>query len=206
MELNVQTRLFEPFFTTKPVGKGTGLGLSTVYGILKQSSGHITFTSQPGHGTTFRMYLPRTDSVLPADLPSADLPAALEGRETVLLVEDDATVCDFIRAVLISHGYTVFSPKRPQDAEALFEEKGGRIDLLLSDVIMPDVSGAELAKRLAARNPQMKILFMSGYIGDDIVRQGIQETDVPFLQKPFAPMTLARRVQEVLDASRVRES
>ncbi len=206
MALNVQTRLFEPFFTTKPVGKGTGLGLSTVYGILKQLNGHITFTSQPGRGTTFRMYLPRTDSVLPADVPSAELPATLEGGETVLLVEDDATVCEFIRAVLISRGYTVVCPKKPQDAEALFEEKGGRIDLLLSDVVMPDISGAELAKRLAAKNPHMKILFMSGYIGDDIVRQGVQEIDVPFLQKPFAPLTLARTVREILDGSRVRES
>ena len=206
MDLRVQTRLFEPFFTTKPVGRGTGLGLSTVYGILKQSNGHITFTSQPGHGTTFRMYLPRTDSAVLADLPPAKISAALDGSETVLLVEDDASVCDFIRAVLISHGYTVLTPSQPKDAEALFEEKGGRIDLLLSDVVMPETSGAELAKRLSAKNPRMKILFMSGYIGDDIVRQGIQQTDVPFLQKPFAPLTLARRVREILDGSKVRES
>jgi PAS domain S-box-containing protein len=206
MDLNVQTRLFEPFFTTKPAGKGTGLGLSTVYGILKQSNGHITFTSQPGHGTTFRVYLPRTDSTLLADLPSPERPTTLEGTETVLLVEDDATVCEFVRAVLVSHGYTVLCPKRPQDAEILFDEKGGCIDLLLSDVIMPDISGAELARRLVAKNPHIKILFMSGYIGDDIVRQGIQEKDVPFLQKPFAPIALARRVREVLDGTRVRET
>jgi PAS domain S-box-containing protein len=206
MEVHVQTRLFEPFFTTKPAGKGTGLGLSTVYGILKQSKGHITFTSQPGHGTTFRMYLPRAESDLPAELPSAERIAELDGSETVLLVEDDATVCEFVRAVLHSHGYTVLTPKRPRDAEELFEEKGGRIDLLLSDVIMPDISGAELAKRLAAKNPRMKILFMSGYIGDDIVRQRIQEKDVPFLQKPFAPMILARKVREILDGTRVREA
>ena len=205
MDMHVQTRLFEPFFTTKPAGKGTGLGLSTVYGILKQSNGHIAFTSQPGHGTTFRMYLPRAESDLPAALPSAERPAELDGSETVLLVEDDATVCEFVRAVLHSHGYTVLTPKRPSDAEELFLEKDGRIDLLLSDVIMPDISGAELAKRLALKNPRMKILFMSGYIGDDIVRQGIQEKDVPFLQKPFAPMILARKVREILDGTRVRE-
>ena len=205
MDLKVQTRLFEPFFTTKPVGKGTGLGLSTVYGILKQANGHIAFTSQPGHGTTFRMYLPRIDSAVPADLPAADLPAALDGNETVLLVEDDASVCDFIRAVLTSHGYAVLTPIRPKDAEALFEEKGGQIDLLLSDVVMPETSGAELAKRLSAKNPRMKVLFMSGYIGDDIVRLGIQQTEVPFLQKPFAPLTLVRRIREILDGSRVRE-
>jgi two-component system, cell cycle sensor histidine kinase and response regulator CckA len=150
--------------------------------------------------------LPRAESDLPAELPSAERTAELDGNETVLLVEDDATVCEFVRAVLHSHGYTVLTPKRPRDAEELFEEKGGRIDLLLSDVIMPDISGAELAKRLAAKNPRMKILFMSGYIGDDIVRQGIQEKDVPFLQKPFAPMILARKVREILDGTRVRET
>jgi len=206
MDMHVQTRLFEPFFTTKPAGKGTGLGLSTVYGILKQSNGHIAFTSQPGHGTTFRMYLPRAESDLPADLPPAERPTELDGSETVLLVEDDATVCEFVRAVLHSHGYTVLTPKRPRNAEELFLEKGGRIDLLLSDVIMPDISGAELAKRLSTKNPRMKILFMSGYIGDDILRQGIQEKDVSFLQKPFAPVTLARKVREILDGTRVGET
>ena len=203
MDLNVQTRLFEPFFTTKPVGKGTGLGLSTVYGILKQSNGHISFTSQPGHGCTFRIYLPRADSARSEHLPSAEIPAHLEGSETVLLVEDDATVCDFIRAVLSSHGYRVLTPKRPKDAEALFDEHGGRIDLLLSDVVMPEISGAELAKRLTAKNPNIKVLFMSGYIGDDVLRQGIQEKEVPFLQKPFAPLTLAQKVREILDGSLV---
>ena len=203
MDLNVQTRLFEPFFTTKPVGKGTGLGLSTVYGILKQSNGHISFTSQPGHGTTFRIYLPRADSARSEHLPPAEIPAHLEGSETVLLVEDDATVCDFIRAVLSSHGYRVLTPKRPKDAEALFDEHGGRIDLLLSDVVMPEISGAELAKRLGARNPNVRVLFMSGYIGDDVLRQGIQEKEVAFLQKPFAPLTLARKVREILDGSSV---
>jgi two-component system, cell cycle sensor histidine kinase and response regulator CckA len=206
MDVNVQTRLFEPFFTTKPIGKGTGLGLSTVYGILKQSNGHISFTSQPGRGTTFRIYLPRTDSAQPVSLPSFRTPASLNGKETVLLVEDDASVCDFIHAVLASHGYRVLTPKRPQDAELVFEENGGQVDLLLTDVIMPEISGAELAKRLSARNRQMKILFMSGYIGDDVVRQGIQETDVPFLQKPFTPLALARRVREILNGSRVHES
>jgi len=206
MDLNIQTRLFEPFFTTKPVGKGTGLGLSTVYGILKQSNGHITFTSQPGSGTTFRIYLPRADTTQPAALASIEASTALDGTETVLLVEDDASVCDFIKAVLASHGYRVLVPRHPQEAEALFVEQGGRINLLLSDVVMPEISGAELGKRLAARNPEMKVLFMSGYIGDDVVRLGIQEADVPFLQKPFTPLTLARRVREVLDGTRVTES
>jgi len=206
MDLGVQTRLFEPFFTTKPAGKGTGLGLSTVYGILKQANGNITFTSQPGHGTSFRIYLPRTDSVQTASSQTAEEHEPLEGREKVLLVEDDAAVCDLIRAVLSSHGYTVVCPARPQDAELVFEKHEGNFDLLLSDVVMPEISGAELAKRLSAKNPRMKTLFMSGYIGDSIVREGIQEKAMGFLQKPFAPMTLAKKVREVLDETRVKES
>ncbi len=203
MSLNVQTRLFEPFFTTKPPGKGTGLGLSTVYGILKQAGGSITFTSQPGHGTTFRIFLPRTDSAPTAVVSPNDKDGSLDGKETVLLVEDDAAVCNLVRAVLTSHGYTVICPSRPQDAEQVFEQNGGRFDLLLSDVVMPEIGGAELAKKLCAKNPSLKVLFMSGYIGDSIVRQGIQEKEVGFLQKPFAPLTLAQKVRQVLDGSRV---
>ena len=206
MDVNVQTRLFEPFFTTKPAGKGTGLGLSTVYGILKQASGSITFTSQPGHGTTFRIYLPRTDSVQTTSDRTEERNTALNGNERVLLVEDDQAVCNLIRAVLSSHGYTVVCPERPQEAELAFEKHGGNFDLLLSDVVMPEISGTELAKRLSARNPRMKILFMSGYIGDAIVRQGIQEKEMGFLQKPFAPVTLAKKVREILDESRVKGS
>ena len=205
MSLSVQTRLFEPFFTTKPPGKGTGLGLSTVYGILKQAGGSIAFTSQPGHGTTFRVYLPRTDSVQPAAAAQNEKDGALDGKETVLLVEDDAAVCNLVRAVLSSRGYTVICPPRPQDAEQVFEQHGGRFDLLLSDVVMPEISGAELAKKLSAKNSAMKILFMSGYIGDAIVRQGILEKEVGFLQKPFAPNALAQKVRQILDGSKVSE-
>jgi PAS domain S-box-containing protein len=206
MDVNVQTRLFEPFFTTKPSGKGTGLGLSTVYGILKQANGNITFTSQPGHGTTFRIYLPRTDSVQTTLDRPAERNQALDGNERVLLVEDDMAVSNLIHAVLSSHGYKVVCPVRPQEAELEFEKHGGNFDLLLSDVVMPEISGTELAKRLSARNPRMKVLFMSGYIGDAIVRQGIQEKEMGFLQKPFAPVTLAQKVREVLDESRVKGS
>jgi PAS domain S-box-containing protein len=206
MDLRVQTHLFEPFFTTKPVGKGTGLGLSTVYGILKQANGQITFTSQPGSGTTFRIFLPRVDSEeLPA--PRADdRDAQLCGRETVLIVEDDPSVCELISTVLDSHGYKVLTAARPEEAERLFEGHGSSVDLLLSDVVMPEINGTELAKRLSAKNPNVKILFMSGYIGDAVVRLGIQEKDLAFLQKPFAPLTLMKKVREVLDGERVRES
>lgn len=204
MEMNVQARAFEPFFTTKAAGKGTGLGLSTVYGIVQQSNGHITFTSQPGHGTMFRVYLPRTDSAQSAELVPIAAVGSLDGNETVLLVEDDASVCELVRAVLNSHGYTVLSARDPQEAEALGEQHASRIGLLVSDVILPKMSGAELSTRLAMRNPNMKILFMSGYIDDSVVRQGIREKEVAFLQKPFSPLSLAKKVREVLDGQRVR--
>jgi PAS domain S-box-containing protein len=204
MGMDVQARVFEPFFTTKPAGKGTGLGLSTVYGIVQQANGHVTFTSQPGGGTTFRIYLPRIDSTRASGAETEVRGAALDGSETVLLVEDDASVCELVRAVLTSHGYTVLSARRPNEAEALCEKHRDRIDLLLSDVVMPEMSGAELAKRLTAHNSRMKILFMSGYIDDSLIRQGIQEKEVAFLQKPFSPQSLAKKVREVLGGLRVR--
>ena len=203
MGMEVQAQVFEPFFTTKPAGKGTGLGLSTVYGIVQQANGHVTFTSRPGDGTTFRIYLPRIDSALSTGaLPEAS-GAALDGPETVLLVEDDASVCELVRAVLSSHGYSVLSARRPHEAEILCEKNRGRIDLLLSDVVLPEMSGAELSKRLTPQNPRMKVLFMSGYIDDSLIRQGIREKDVAFLQKPFSPLSLAKKVREVLDSLRV---
>jgi PAS domain S-box-containing protein len=205
MDLSVQTRLFEPFFTTKPTGKGTGLGLSTVYGILKRAHGHITFTSQPGHGTSFRIFLPRIDTNLAAtaDLRPAD--ATLRGRERVLIVEDDATVCELVRSVLDAHGYSVLTAAQPDEAETLFAQPDGQdVDLMVSDVVMPGLSGTELASRLSRKNPRLKVLFMSGYIDDAIVRAGIEEKDVAFLQKPFTPVTLARKVREVLDGTRIR--
>jgi PAS domain S-box-containing protein len=206
MDVKVQTRVFEPFFTTKPTGKGTGLGLSTVYGIMRQANGHISFTSQPGCGTTFRIFLPRIDLTQPASPRSVEVDSASGGRETVLLVEDDYSVRELIRAILDSHGYTVIVAAGPRQAEELFDESGSHVNLLVSDVVLPDISGTELAKRLAAKNPRMKVLFMSGYIGDAIVRSGIQEQDVAFLQKPFAPITLVRKVREVLDGTRVGEA
>jgi PAS domain S-box-containing protein len=207
MDLSVQTRLFEPFFTTKPTGKGTGLGLSTVYGILKQANGHITFTSQPKHGTTFRIFLPRIDSSLPTAMRTPQTEESLRGRETLLIVEDDPSVCELVRSVLDSHGYTVITAALPREAEILLTRPDCRpVDLMVSDVVMPGLSGTELASRLTTRNPRMKVLFMSGYIDDAIVRAGIEEKEVAFLHKPFAPMTLVRKVREVLDGTRVSET
>jgi PAS domain S-box-containing protein len=207
MDLSVQTRLFEPFFTTKPTGKGTGLGLPTVYGILKQAHGHITFTSQPGHGTTFRIFLPRVDTTLPASSDSLRTEATLRGRERVLIVEDDPSVCELVRSVLDSHGYSVLTAAQPNEAETLFAQlEDQAVDLMVSDVVMPGLSGTELASRLTRKNPRMKVLFMSGYIDDAIVRAGIEEKDVAFLQKPFAPIALVRKVREVLDGTRIGDT
>jgi nitrogen-specific signal transduction histidine kinase/CheY-like chemotaxis protein len=203
MEPSVQAHIFEPFFTTKPKGKGTGLGLSTVYGIVEQAGGQITFTTAPGAGASFRILLPR----IPAQQPTKPL---LEGRtniyhgaETVLLVEDDAAVCELVRAVLTSHGYKVLTARHPEEAEKICARDSNGIELLLTDVIMPGMSGAELFQRVSLQKPRMKVLFMSGYIDDSLVRQGIQEKEVAFLQKPFSPLSLAKKVREVLDGLRV---
>jgi len=204
MDVQVQAHIFEPFFTTKPLGKGTGLGLSTVYGIVHQAKGYITFTSQPGAGTTFRVYLPRIDKPQqPLEIP-VEKELVLDGCEIILLVEDDASVCELIRAVLTSHGYSVLSARDPHEAEVLCIQNSGRVDLLLSDVILPKMSGADLSARLLAHNPRLKVLFMSGYIDDSVVRQEIQEKELAFLQKPFSPLSLAKKVREVLDGLRVR--
>lgn len=202
MDEEVQAHIFEPYFTTKPAGKGTGLGLSTVYGIVEQAGGSITFSSKPGEGTTFRIFLPRVDSQQ-APLAADPSQVAYPGVETVLLAEDEPAVCDLVRAILTSRGYTVLSAKLPKDAETLSEQHRGKIDLLLTDVIMPGMGGAELCKRIVARNPRIKVLFMSGYIDDSLVREGIQESESAYLQKPFTPLSLAKKVREVLDGAPV---
>ena len=200
----IQAHIFEPYFTTKPAGKGTGLGLSTVYGIVQQAGGYVTFTSKPGIGTTFSILLPRIGEAQ-TTVTSLDLSAtAYTGAETVLLAEDESAVCDLISAILTSRGYTVLSARLPQEAEGISETHQGKIDLLLTDVIMPGMSGAELAKRIGMRIPDIKVLFMSGYIDDSVVRQGISENETAFLQKPFTPVSLAKKVREVLDGAAVR--
>jgi PAS domain S-box-containing protein len=204
MDSQTQEHIFEPYFTTKPSGKGTGLGLSTVYGIVQQAGGYVAFTSKLRVGTTFRILLPRIDSdQTPRSSPVFSEPS-YSGQETVLLTEDEPAVCDLVRAILASRGYTVLSARLPQEAERISETHRGKIDLLLTDVIMPGMSGAELSKRIAARIPGIKVLFMSGYIDDSVVRQGISENESAFLQKPFTPLSLAKKVREVLDGAAVR--
>jgi two-component system, cell cycle sensor histidine kinase and response regulator CckA len=203
MAPEVQAHIFEPYFTTKPSGKGTGLGLSTVYGIVQQAGGYVTFSSAVGTGSAFRVFLPRIESTQAPTITPESSDTSYSGEETVLLAEDDPAVCDLVRAILTSRGYTVLSARLPKEAEAISEKHRGKIDLLLTDVIMPGMGGAELSKRIAARNPRIKVLFMSGYIEDSVVKRGIRENETAFLQKPFTPLSLVRKVREVLDATAV---
>jgi PAS domain S-box-containing protein len=194
--------IFEPFYTTKENGRGTGLGLSTVYGIVKQSGGYVWVYSEPGRGTTFKVYLPRVDEaveVLPGGKLTAEDPVTV-GTETILLVEDEPDLRELTRMVLAAKGYTVVEARNAEDAERLAESQGTKIHLLLTDVIMPGMSGRELAKRILARHGSMRVLYMSGYTYNVIAQGGTLEREVSFLQKPFTPSGLVEKVREVLDA------
>jgi two-component system, cell cycle sensor histidine kinase and response regulator CckA len=202
MTPEVQAQIFEPFFTTKGPGKGTGLGLATVYGIVKQSGGFIWVYSEPERGTTFKIYLPREVEGTPAAPPAAARPLqAPGGTETILVVEDEAQVRSLVRGVLDASGYTVLEARRGEDALRLGEQHAGPIHLLLTDVVIPGIHGRELARRLAARHPSLKVLFMSGYTDQVVVEQGMIEARAPFLQKPFSPESLRRKLREVLDSA-----
>jgi two-component system cell cycle sensor histidine kinase/response regulator CckA len=197
MDKVTRLRIFEPFFTTKAQGKGTGLGLSTVFGIVQQSGGGIWVYSEPGQGTTFKVYLPRVEG--PVDEPARALtPIDLRGSETILLVEDEESVRLVAQRILERNGYQVIVAQNAGDAILRREQHGQKIDLLLTDVVMPLLSGPDLADRLRARSPEMKVLFMSGYTDGSIVAQGALERGVAFLQKPFTSDSLARKVRSVL--------
>jgi two-component system, cell cycle sensor histidine kinase and response regulator CckA len=198
MSDDVQRHLFEPFFTTKGPGAGTGLGLATVFGVVKQSGGSIYVYSEEGRGTTFKIYLPAAAGS--ADLaPSAD-PAAELGSETVMLVEDDESVRTLVQTMLETKGYEVLAAAGAEEAERMCEARSGGVDLLLTDVVMPEVNGRMLAERLAALSPSMRILFMSGYSDEAVYRHGEISPNASFIEKPFTDRTLARKVREVLDA------
>jgi PAS domain S-box-containing protein len=200
MSPEVQARIFEPFFTTKPVGQGTGLGLSTVYGIVKQSDGFIWCYTEPGHGSTFKIYLPRAGA---RSLPMAPAgpPAAFRGgNETILVVEDEDVVRTLACRGLREQGYTVLEARHGREALDRLAERRYAIDLVISDVVMPELGGRELGSRLAALKPELPVLYMSGYTGDDVIRRGLLEPGVPFQQKPFTPDGLARKVREMLDS------
>jgi len=194
----IREHIFEPFFSTKERGKGTGLGLSTVYGIVKQSNGYISVYSEVGKGTTFKIYLPRVEGEVQV-LSSASPPASLQGDETVLVVEDENSVRGIIERVLSGNGYRVLLAGEASEALRISGEHEGTIDLLVTDVVMPGMGGREVANRLGAARPGMKVLFMSGYTEDTISHHGVLEAGLAFIQKPFASDALLRKVREVLD-------
>jgi PAS domain S-box-containing protein len=199
MDADTRSRIFEPFFTTKELGKGTGLGLSTVLGIVQQSGGSISVYSEVGVGTTFKVYLPRTDrdvEVTPSQLPPT---ADGGGGETILLVEDEQQVREVASLILRRGGYKVLLAENGEQGLAVAEEHGRGIDLLITDVVMPRMNGRQLVERLTPRWPDLKVLFMSGYTDDAIVHHGVLEEGVNFLQKPITPDALLKRVHEVLD-------
>jgi PAS domain S-box-containing protein len=199
MDAETQARVFDPFFTTKDKGKGTGLGLSTVYGIVKQSGGSIWVYSEPGEGTTFEIYLPRLKvEVAPTEISVAETRAP-RGSETILLVEDEEVVRGLAHQILEQAGYNVLDASGAEDAIRLCRARKEPIHLLLTDVVMPETSGKEIAHWLTSQQPATRVLFMSGYTDDAIVHRGVVDSGVQFIQKPFTPVALARKVREVLD-------
>jgi len=198
MDKETQSRIFEPFFTTKEKGKGTGLGLSTVYGIVKQSGGYIFAHSELGRGTTFRIYLPRVEDPAEHTGPARSAQVAVGGSETVLLVEDEESVRHLVRETLASKGYKVIEAENGEAGLQAAEAHEGTIDLLITDVVMPGISGRELAHRVTASRPEIKVLYLSGYTEDAIIHEGVLEPGAAFLQKPFTLQVLSRKVRDVL--------
>jgi CheY-like chemotaxis protein len=198
IEPGVMQHLFEPFFTTKGTGKGTGLGLATVYGIVKQNSGGIQLESTLGRGSVFQIYFPRSDGRVFSD---TSVPAARRSpgeKATILIVEDDPGIRDLSTKILSRCGYKVLVAGGGEEARRVCERHDGDIDVLLSDVVMPGMNGPMVAEMLTRLRPGVRVVFMSGYTDDAIVRHGVMEHDVPFLQKPFTPERLANKIAEVL--------
>jgi len=199
MDPETLSKIFEPFFTTKGVGKGTGLGLATVYGIVKQNGGFIDVQSHPGQGTTFRIYLPRFAGEPAAARAAAMAQPALRGKETILVVEDEPLLLELAQEMIQMQGYNALAANSPGAAIRQSRAHPDTIDLLVTDVVMPEMNGRELADKLAALHPGLRCLFMSGYTADVIAHHGVLEEGVHFIQKPFTAQALAAKVREVLD-------
>jgi CheY-like chemotaxis protein len=198
MDKETQSHLFEPFFTTKAVGEGTGLGLATVYGIVKQNAGFINAYSEPGQGTTFKIYLPLHEGEAATAQTQKGLDEPPRGTETVLVVEDEAAILELSKIMLENLGYTALTARTPAEAIRLVNEHTEAIHLLITDVVMPQMNGRDLSLLIAEMKPGLKILFMSGYTADVIAHQGILEDGVSFVSKPFSISALAEKVREVL--------
>jgi len=199
MDSATQDRIFEPFFTTKGLGQGTGLGLSTVYGIVEQSGGAVIVYSEPGRGTTFKIFLPRVQEAATPMRPPPAPAVPSRGSEVVLVVEDEDAVRKLICGILKRQGYRILQAGNGGEALLVCEQHPEKINLMISDITMPGMTGVDLASRLSVIRPDMKVLLMSGYSESAAVRQGLLTRDVPFLEKPFVPQTLARKVREALD-------
>jgi CheY-like chemotaxis protein len=200
MDTATLQHLFEPFFTTKDPGKGTGLGLSTVYGIVKQSRGEVRVDSQVGRGSRFVIYLPRVEDAAESAATREVGPRQLAGTETVLLVEDEASVRRLLKHVLSKQGYEVLEASSGEEALDIYDRHNGSIDLLLTDMVMPKMNGRELADELTQRQPGLRVLCVSGYTDDVLIRNGALGPGMYFLQKPLKPQVLTTKVREVLDA------
>jgi CheY-like chemotaxis protein len=202
IDAETQNRIFEPFFTTKEAGKGTGLGLSTVHGIVHQSGGSISVYSEPGQGTTFKVYLPRFAGDAAVRRPVSAVRKALPtGSETVLVVEDEAAIRKLTNLILQKAGYTVLLAESPDAAERIAGSYPGPIHLMLTDVVMPGMRGPELAERLLRLRPDLRVLYMSGYTDNAITHHGFLDAGTEFLQKPFTPPALMQKIREVLGSS-----
>jgi len=197
MDAATQSRIFEPFFTTKPVGSGIGLGLSSVYGIVEQSGGNITVESAPGKGATFGIHFPRYEGA--AETPEPERPPNPGGKETLLLVEDEAPVRDSVRRLLEWHGYTVIEARNGADALQIYDGDEHEIDLVLTDLMMPGMGGHELVEHLRARHPELPVVFMSGYADKAMTSNGAVRPGTAYVEKPFTVELLMQRLREVLD-------
>ena len=201
MDSKTQLRIFDPFFTTKEVGKGTGLGLATVYGIVKQTGGYIWVYSEVDQGTVFKIYLPRIEKTLqPVEQKAAELPV-LKGWETILFAEDSESLREMGREYLQSIGYTVLPAASGKEALQQAKDFGKTIHLLVTDVVMPELNGPDLARQIVALRPEIKVIFTSGYTSETLAQRGSLDPSVAYIQKPYRPKALARRIREVLDGS-----
>ena len=197
MDGEARTHLFEPFYAADPRDQRAGLGLSIVYGIVRQSGGVVRVSSEPEQGTTVKVYLPKADP----DEPEADRPHPLQGHETVLVVEDEDGVRELVRQILVEHGHAVLTARHGRDALLLAERYERPIELLVTDVVMPEMGGGELVERLTALRPDLKVLYISGYTNEEVLRRGVPGMEASFLHKPFTSEGLMRRVREALEGA-----